>query len=80
MAETGKTIRDWMPVAITILTLVGWFFTQSYRISALEVRADNTDAAINQGEPKFEQALQDIAVMKNDITYIKQGIDELKKR
>lgn len=72
-------LKSWLPVIITAVSIIGFFYAQSYRISALEVRADDNDMRWENISPKVDQLLLDMAVVKTDITYIKSGIDEIKR-
>jgi hypothetical protein len=74
--EEGRIINerkiDWTALLIFLIPVcfaaVGWWWLTSYKLEALETR---TKAV----ETKFE----DIAIIKNELTWIKDGITDIKR-
>ena len=54
-------------------SIIGSYSIMNYRLKKLEEKVD----AHNAWGEKFQSQTTDIAVMKNDISYIKQSIERL---
>ena len=76
MSPSAKTAVDWgfKLVSLLVIPTFGWAWNLNSQIAVMENRVAGLEA---DAEAQSEQATQ-IALIKQDVTYIKSGIDALK--
>lgn len=83
--KTIESVKSWLPLGMTVLSLIVFFVKIDGRVGALEAQANDykqQETARNQAATeflqKFYQMAQDIAVVRNDMVYLKKSVEELK--
>lgn len=66
----------WIMIALAlVLAVAGWV----WNASAINSRVNTVSKENAEDHPKIDENHEDIVKLQSDVTYIKEGVDEIKK-
>lgn len=73
-------LKTWAPLITTAVALIGFFFTMSSDIQALETEDVRIKANMDAGGPLFLELIKNVERLNEKTDYLIKSVDELKAK